>query len=89
MKSPAIDILIGAVTITAAIFLLNKYFTANKTQPTVEKELIMGTAQVEDQCMFPNEMLTEYENPQVDNWAQLSDRHFMSNHNFNSVPDEG
>jgi hypothetical protein len=91
MKSPIAGILVGAATVTAAIYLLNKYFKETAKQKQ-EASLQITQAECpdleEDPCTFPEAMLVDHPNNQVDNWGQLSDRHFISNHNFNSVPDD-
>lgn len=93
MKSPLASILIGAATLTAAMYLLNKYFresAAQNAKPAAD--LVMTDADCpdlpEDPCLFPNAMLVETPGNEVDNWGRISERVFISNHNFNSIPDD-
>lgn len=83
MRSPIINIIIGAATLAAAVYLIEKYFTATK-EPTdaALKDMAQddrGDVVTDDQqCIFPEQMITETPYNEVSNWGNLSGRRFLS-----------
>lgn len=84
MKKAFVDILIGAVTITAAVYLLNKFFmdsaiqdgTADSSKTTDQQSVVA----IVDECTFPQEMRLDMIPDEVSNWGTLTKQSYL-NHN--------
>lgn len=81
MKKAFVDILIGAVTITAAVYLLNKFFTESAAQATAAKDNTTDDAPklaIVEECIFPPEMNVTMDPHEVNNWGTLTKQSYLN-----------